>query len=193
MNVSDVGFLAGTARPRHYRRLARLLIAAAMLCAGPSSFAQAEPGFPERVEARVLYLVNELRSERGLKPLERDSRLDSAAEAFGKHMARTGVLEHTADGMTPAMRVKRRGYAYCVVSENIAYEYSSRGFSPDGLARNFVDGWRDSPTHRDNILDPLVTQTGLGIARNARGEFFAAQLFARPAAPGAGKRACPRR
>jgi uncharacterized protein YkwD len=161
-----------------------LLIAALLVAAWPAR-AQTEPGFNERVEARVLALVNELRMERGLKPLERDRKLDAAAEYFGGYMASAGKLEHGADGSTPAARVKQRGYAYCVVSENIAYEYSSRGFTAERLAHTFVDGWRDSPTHRDNILDPEVTQTGLGVARSEKGEYYAAQLFARPPLAGA--------
>jgi uncharacterized protein YkwD len=169
------------------------LLIAALLVGALSARAQTEPGFNERVEARVLSLVNELRMERGLKPLERERRLDAAAEQFGGYMASTGRLEHDADGRTPASRVRQKGYAYCVVSENIAYEYSSRGFSAERLARSFVDGWRESPTHRDNIFDPEVTQTGLGIARNDKGEYYAAQLFARPVLEGAKRGAACRR
>ncbi len=183
-------------RTAHYSRDAlflRCLVTCAMAMAPVFASAQADPAFPTRVEARVLSLVNELRAGRGLAALEPEPRLEKAAADFARHMARTGVLEHDADGRTPAARAKQRGYTYCVISENIAYEYNSRGFSPDALARNLVDGWRDSPTHRENILDPAVTQTGLGIARNERGEFYAAQLFARPVIAGARKGAACRR
>ena len=185
--------LRGVARPPHYSRAVRVLLIAALLVVAWPARAQTEPGFNERVEARVLALVNELRMERGVKPLERDRKLDAAAEYFGGYMASAGRLEHGADGSTPAARVKQRGYAYCVVSENIAYEYSSRGFTAERLAHSFVDGWRDSPTHRDNILDPEVTQTGLGVARSDKGEYYAAQLFARPALAGAKRGAACRR
>lgn len=177
----------------HYSRLVRgLLMGATLLLSLPAS-GHTEPGFAERVEARVLALVNDLRLEKGLKPLERERRLDAAAEYFGTYMASTGKLEHDADGRTPAARVKQQGYVYCVISENIAYEYSSRGFTTDRLARNLVEGWRDSPTHRENILDAQVTQTGLAIARSERGEYYAAQLFGRPPVAGArGGAACRR-
>ena len=193
MKMLQVIGISGLAPHPQYRRLARVLLIAALLAPAVRASAQTEPGFNERVEARVLSLVNDLRSERGLKPLERERRLDAAAEYFGGYMASAGRLEHDADGGTPAGRVKNRGYAYCVISENIAYEYSSRGFTAERLARALVDGWRDSPTHRDNILDPDVTQTGLGIARSDRGEYYAAQLFARPMIQGAKKGAACRR
>jgi len=191
--LKDVSSRSAVWQPSHYSRLVRcLLVAAALLVAMPAS-AQTEPGFAERVEARVLALVNDFRLEKGLKPLERERRLDAAAESFGTFMGSTGKLEHDADGRTPAARVKQQGYVYCVISENIAYEYSSRGLTADRLARNLVEGWRDSPTHRDNILDTEVTQTGLAIARSERGEYYAAQLFGRPPLQGAKGRATCRR
>ena len=138
-------------------------------------------------------LVNELRAERGLKPLEREARLDAAADYFAGYLAATDKLDHLADGNTPATRVRQRGYGYCAIAENIAYEYDSRGYTPERLARNFVDGWRNSPTHRANMLNPALTETGIGIARNAKNEYYAVQVFGRPVVPGAQKgAACPR-
>ena len=137
--------------------------------------------------------MNAVRAERGLHALERERRLGQTAEYFAAYMARTGRLEHDADGGTPATRVTQHGYGYCAVAENIAYEYNSRGFTAERLARDFVEGWRESVTHRANMLDRAVTQTGVGVARGAGGEYFAAQLFARPQVTTAGKRArCPR-
>lgn len=177
----------------HYMRLVQALLALA-LAAAPGVDARAESAFERSVEARVHALVNEVRARHGLHALERDARLDGVAENFGRHMALTQTLEHDADGLTPAARAKRRGYAYCVLSENIAFEFSTRGFTPEGLARNFVTGWLGSPAHRANILSGRVSQTGIGVARNGSGEYYAAQLFAMPAIPGARKgAACPRR
>ena len=139
-----------------------------------------EVSFAQQVEARVLTLANDFRAENGLKPLEREARLDDAARYLATYMAQSGLFDHRADGSTPAARVKQRGYAYCNLSENIGMEYSSRGFSVEALARNFLQNWRESPSHRANLLDPAPTQTGLAVARNARGEHYTAQLFARP-------------
>src|SRR5262245_9437035 len=38
-----------------------------------------------------------------------------------------------------------------------------------------------SRTHRDTLLDPDVTETGVGVARNEKtGRYYAVQLFGRP-------------
>lgn len=38
--------------------------------------------------------------------------------------------------------------AYCIVSENIAHQYNSLGFTTEELAEQFVQGWKNSPGHR---------------------------------------------
>jgi hypothetical protein len=72
-------------------------------------------------------------------------------------------------------------YDYCVVAENIAFQMKSTGFETAELAGKFFEGWRESPPHRENMLQPHVTETGVAIG-HAPGsdEYFAVQLFARP-------------
>jgi hypothetical protein len=131
----------------------------------------------------VIALTNELRVKKALTPLAPEARLTETARAYAAHLADTGKLDHDADGATPAERVKKRGYSYCMVAENLASEYSSAGFTSDALARNVVEGWSGSPTHRANMLQPDLTQIGVGIARSAiDGEYFAVQVFGRPLA-----------
>lgn len=192
--ISDVGRRRSLLRPAHYSLRALCAFALlALILAVPHAHAQESAFRASQVEARVLALVNAFRADHGLPPLEREPQLDQAADYFAGYMADTGRLDHRADGTTPGARVKQRGYVYCNLAENIAMEYSSRGFAAEALARNFVEGWRDSPTHRANMLDRGATQTGLGIARNGAGEYYAAQLFGRPPVPGARKgQACPR-
>ena len=171
--------------PLHYsRRVARFFLAAALLNAPAGADAQTPPAFAEQVEARVFMLVNDARTESGLQPLEREARLDATARDFAEFMAASGRLDHRADGKTPGARVRQRGYDYCVISENIAHEYSSRGFAAERLARSFVEGWLQSPVHRENMLDATVTQTGLGVSRGARNEYYVAHIFGRPAVGG---------
>ena len=37
----------------------------------------------------------------------------------------------------------------------------------------------DSPGHRANILEKRFTKIGLGVYRNARGEFWVTEMFSR--------------
>lgn len=96
-------------------------------------------------------------------------------------MARTGKFSHSADGSEPAARAKRFGYEYCIVSENIAYVFSSEGTDTSELARRVVEGWQKSPSHRKNMVDPNVTETAVAIARSSRTDYYyAVQLFGKP-------------
>jgi len=143
--------------------------------------AQTQSSFAEDVEKRVMMLTNALRKEQGLQPLQAEGRLTDAARYFAGYVAKTDKLEHDADGSTPAERAKTHGYSYCIIAENLASEYSSAGFTPERLATNFVDGWSKSPTHRANMLEPEITQIGVGIAAGPQsGEYYAVQVFGRP-------------
>ena len=39
----------------------------------------------------------------------------------------------------------------------------------------------ESKTHRENLLSDKVTETGLGIAKNAKGEIYYTQILRSPA------------
>src|SRR5262249_11269618 len=61
------------------------------------------------------------------------------------------------------------------------YQYNSRGFTTDELARGFFEAWKNSPGHRKNMLDPDVTETGVAIAHSDKsGYYYAVQMFGRP-------------
>lgn len=166
-------------------RTALALSAAALALAGcaASSAAEKRPDLPQ-VEARVVEGTNAFRRELGLAPVKRNALLEETARSFAQYMARTGKFDHDADGSTPMARAKAHGYDYCVVAENIARQYSSRGFATAELGRDLVQGWKDSPGHRRNLADPAVTEIGVAIAhRSYQGlqDYYAVQLFGRPA------------
>ncbi|HVF65238.1 MAG TPA: CAP domain-containing protein [Casimicrobiaceae bacterium] len=130
---------------------------------------------------RVGSATNDFRGEHKLARLTHDEELAKAATYFAEYMARTGRYGHGADGNSATGRAKKFGYDYCIVAENIAYQFSSRGFSTDDLATRLFEGWRNSPGHRKNMLDPDVTETAVAIASSRdTGYFYAVQLFGRP-------------
>ena len=111
----------------------------------------------------------------------RNAQLEAAAQGFARFMARTGKYGHTADGRRPAQRAAAAGYDYCLVAENIAYQYRSGGY-PSGakLGAELVEGWKNSPEHRQNMLLPAATETGVGVAQGEDGRYFAVQMLGRP-------------
>jgi len=111
----------------------------------------------------VVERANGFRHAEHRKGLATSEALAATAREFAAYMARTDRFDHAADGREPGERARRHGYAYCVISENIAYEYSSRGFATEDLARRFVEA-------------------GAAVAHSAQtGRYYAVQMFGRPA------------
>lgn len=136
---------------------------------------------PEAAAALVLAGANAERRKAGASDLAENPVLTEAARAFAAFMARTDRYGHGSDGRQPRDRVEQAGYAPCIVAENLAYQYLSTGFATPDLAQSLLEGWLDSPGHRANLLNPDVTETGLGLARSRdTGRYYAVQLFARP-------------
>lgn len=130
---------------------------------------------------QMLEATNRLRVHAGLPPLTADHRLAQAALAFAEYMAQTDRYGHQADGRDPAQRVEATGYDWCMVAENIAWQFSSQGFDSGALASRLVQGWEQSPPHRRNMLDQRARQVGIATAQSPRsGRHYAVQLFARP-------------
>ena len=135
----------------------------------------------DQVSGRTVELANEARQAAKRAPLRPEARLADTARYYALYMARADTLGHEADGATPAERAKKHGYDWCVVLENVAFEFNSAGFETERLAREFVEGWLRSPGHRANLLDPDVSETGVAVARSAKsGRYYAVQMLARP-------------
>ncbi len=135
----------------------------------------------ERVGKLLLEGPNLFRQKEGREPVKGNPELTSAAKEFAGFMARTDKYGHEADGRQPSDRAKAQGYDYCVISENIAYEFNSAGFQTEELARAFLVGWKNSEGHRKNMLDSDVLEAGMGVARSEKsGKYYAVQMFGRP-------------
>jgi len=133
------------------------------------------------VEKLLLEGTNDFRKAEKRGGLKSNKQLAAAARAFAEFMASNDKFGHEADGREPSARVKEQGYDFCAMSENIAYQYSSRGFATDDLAAKLLEGWKDSPGHRKNMLDADVLEAGMGVAHSkTSGKYYAVQLFGRP-------------
>jgi uncharacterized protein YkwD len=137
---------------------------------------------PQEVEGLILERTNAFRRQQGLPELAEDARLTESARDFARYLARTGRFSHTADGRDPSERVRAAGYDYCEIAENIASSQDSSGFQSAPLAREFVEGWKNSPGHRRNLLNGNVVEIGVGVAPapGAPGKYVAVQDFGRP-------------
>jgi uncharacterized protein YkwD len=146
---------------------------------GQSLPARAAPPDMAQVAGLIVEATNDFRRGEGAAPVERNALLEAAAREFAEFMAHSGRYGHDADGSSPSERAKGHGYDYCIVSENIAYAYNSVGFTTSFLVNKFVEGWKDSPGHRKNMLDGDVLDTAVAVVQSDRGYYYAVQMFGR--------------
>src|SRR5436305_312399 len=109
----------------------RRLYVPLLLISFGSYTAQAQEKQPDlaRVTERTIAGTNEFRRKNDRKPLPLNAALTKAAQYFAGYLAEKDELSHTADGREPWDRAKKYGYDYCIVAENIAYEFNSEGFT----------------------------------------------------------------
>lgn len=79
----------------------------------------------------------------GLPALQRDARLDRAAQLHAENMARQGRMSHVLDGRGVGARVCAEGVCRIGVAENIAAGQRSTA--------DVMTAWMASPGHRANV------------------------------------------
>lgn len=141
-----------------------------------------------KLEEAALVIVNEARAQgrscgsfgmfAPTAPLTMEPRLRCAARLHSKYMGETKDYGHvTRDGVSYEMRIQAAGYEG-LVSENIAAGARS--------AEEVMDLWLSSAGHCRNIMDPQLTEIGIGYATdNVDDGYFGpypywTQTFGRP-------------
>ena len=120
---------------------------------------------------QLLERTNEVRAEHGLLPLTLDDRACAAAYEHSWDMDLREFFDHVnPDGEGPVDRLARHGVVEPWVGENLA-----RGFaSPEDV----VQGWMDSPAHRENLLYPGWTHVGIAVhSAPSGGPWWTADYF----------------
>ena len=113
-------------------------------------------------QARLL--INAYRKQHGLKPVEVNPQLTSAAKDHARDLAKWDRISHYgSDGSNPWDRVKRSGYNPKVAAENVGTGQAS--------IDEVFKGWRASDGHNKNLLLPDATQMGIALVRDPKTEF----------------------
>ncbi len=119
----------------------------------------------------VLKLVNEARAEAGVHAVELDPILRRAAQVRAKECV--GAFSHTRpNGSSYKTAIEDAGINAGYTGENEATGNAS--------AKHVMQGWMDSPGHRENILNENFTKIGIGLEKNVGnpyGGYAWAQLF----------------
>jgi uncharacterized protein YkwD len=121
----------------------------------------------DELDKRIDELIkrhNDVRRDEGLRPLVKEKKLSKAAAIHARDMADRETMSHEGgDGSTPADRVKKCGYEFLRIGENIAYGQTT--------TKEVVAGWLDSPPHRKNILGNF-TEIGASVFKSKRGKLY---------------------
>lgn len=111
-----------------------------------------QPEAPSQA-AEVIRLVNEERAKQGLPALKTTDALTRAAQVRADELLT--LFSHTRpDGRSCFTALGEAGVSYRAAGENIAMGYPT----PAAV----VEGWMNSPGHRDNILSDSYTTIGVG-------------------------------
>ena len=121
-----------------------------------------------RIESQVLQLTNQERSKYDLKPLKWNQKLSIAACNHSSDMYKYGYIYHQSpNGSSMSDRAHQVGYRFSYLAENVA--------SGQRTPQEVVRAWMNSSGHRQNILNPNLTEIGIGYVNN-----YWTQMFGRP-------------
>jgi uncharacterized protein YkwD len=109
-------------------------------------------------------LINQYRRDKGLKPLQLNAELTSAAKAHSRDLAQWDRISHFgSDGSNPWDRVKRTGYHARLAAENVGTGQVD--------FQEVLRGWKESPGHNKNLLLPDATHMGIALVQDPKTEF----------------------
>lgn len=114
----------------------------------------------------VLCLINKERHDRGLQALDRNKKLQKAAQRHNDRMDGTGCFSHQCPG-EPALDVRLDDYlsgglSQWGIGENVAW-----GTGASATPESIVQAWMDSAGHRANILSRDWREIGVGFSEGS--------------------------
>lgn len=133
------------------------------------------------LELEVLQRTNQVRTERGLRPLQWDALAYKAALGHAQDMLRRSYFAHQSpDGLGAAERLRAEGVLEVTSGENLA---SFEGYPDPEIPRRSLTGWMNSPGHRANLLKPEFTHLGVALVRQGRQVMVVQNFIGRPFDP----------
>ena len=120
-------------------------------------------------ESKMVNLVNQERTNQGIKPLSVNMSLVTLARKKSQDMVANNYFDHTSPTYgSPFDMMKNAGISYKTAGENLA------GASTTEIAHQNL---MNSPGHRANILNTAFNQIGIGIASGSQYGNIFTQMF----------------
>jgi len=138
------------------------------------------------LEHLMLELINQARHEHlprwlGKASLCWHDGLAAVARGHSADMLQRQYVEHRSpEGLTPANRLEQYGIRYLACGENIGVVYGDSSHDARGIHdihAAFMNQPRSLTNHRGNLLNPIWTHVGIGVAYKRDGALFVTQNF----------------
>jgi len=122
----------------------------------------------------IIRLTNKARTDNGLAELAENRLLNQIAEARARDMLEKQYFAHVSPtGEQASDLAEDVGYAYKIIAENI-------GKGVFHSNQKIVEGWMQSPGHRDNMLSEDIREMGAAVLEGkmkGRPTYVAVQIF----------------
>jgi len=136
---------------------------------------------------KIIELTNQKRAELGLAPLVNNPLLNEVAQRKAADMFAFNYWAHVSpSGRDPWSFFKEVGYRYIYAGENLARDFMD--------SASVVEAWMNSPTHRDNIVNPHYKEIGVAVVNgtlNGVETTLVVQVFGTPPPTTAQKKVAP--
>lgn len=124
----------------------------------------------QSLERSVHEQINQYRRSKGLPVLTLNPTISQQSLQHSQAMA-NGRVPFSHNGFEQRVQTIQRTIPLRGAAENVAY---NKGYKDP--AQQAVQGWLKSPGHLKNIVGNY-NLTGIGVARNAKGEYYFTQVF----------------
>jgi uncharacterized protein YkwD len=141
--------------------------------ASPSPSAVANSNELSAIEQSVFKEINEYRQSQNLSPLTWNDEISQQARKHSEAMA-SGQVPLSHEGFEERVEAIAKTVSYRGAAENVA---ANQGHANPG--QQAVQGWLSSSGHLRNI-EGNYDLTGVGVAKNAQGEYYFTQIFIQP-------------
>ena len=122
-------------------------------------------GAPMPIAAQCVQMVNQERAAAGLAPVTSHPAVQKAAELHSADQATRNKMTHTgSNGSNAGRRISAQGYNWATWGENVA------AGQPD--CTSVMGAWMASSGHRANILNPSMTEIGIGAVTATNGTIY---------------------
>jgi uncharacterized protein YkwD len=122
------------------------------------------PSLWSATELQAVALINQHRQAKGCPPAQISPELSVASKRHSRDMAENNYFSHTGlNGSTFSQRAQAASYQYWPSGEVLAAGYPT--------AADAVNGWMNSPAHRDIIMNCNNNDIGIGLHSQATSQW----------------------